>query len=49
MLVVWVLGCGAPWLQVCDIPSLHPAEVGQDKNRVVGRDTGPSVAHASVN
>ena len=43
MLVVWVLGCGAPRLQVCDIPSLHPAEVGQDKNRVVGRDTGIDV------
>ena len=48
MLVVWVPRCGAPKLQVCVIPSLHPAEVGQDKNRVVGRDTGPSVAHASV-
>ena len=43
MLVVWVLGGGAPRLQVCDIPSLHPAEVGQDKNRVVGRDTGIDV------
>ena len=43
MLVVWVLGGRAPRLQVCDIPSLHPAEVGQDKNRVVGRDTGIDV------
>ena len=43
MLVVWVLGGGAPRLQVCDIPSLHPAEVGQDKNRVVGRNTGIDV------
>ena len=34
MLVVWVLGCGAPRLQVCDIPSLNPAEVGKDKNSV---------------
>ena len=32
-----------------DISSLYPAEVGQDKNMVVGRDTRPSVAHASVN
>ena len=43
MLVVWVLGCGAPMLQVFDIPSLHPAKIGQDKNRVVGRDTGIDV------
>ena len=39
MLVVWVLGCGAPGLQVRDIPSLYLAEVGQVKNRVAGRDT----------
>ena len=43
MLVVWMLEGGAPTLQVCDIPSLHLAEVGQDKNRVVGRDTGIDV------
>ena len=43
MLVVWVLGGGAPRLQVYDSPSLHPAEVGHDKNRVVGKDTGIDV------
>ena len=47
MLVVWVLGGSAPRLQVCDIPSLHPAEVGQDKNRVVGGGIGPSDPHTS--
>ena len=34
---------------MCDIPSLHPAEVGQDKKSIVGVDTGPSATHASVN
>ena len=38
-----VVGGRAPRLQMCDIPSLHSAEVGQDKNRVVGRDTGIDV------
>ena len=29
------------------ITPLDPAEVGQDQSRVVGGDTGPSVAYAS--
>ena len=40
MLVIWVTTCGAPRLQVCVLPFLPPAEVGQDKNRVVGEGLG---------
>ena len=38
---------GYPGLQVCEIVPLDPAEVRQDQSRVVGGDTGPSVAYAS--
>ena len=33
---------------MCKIAPLDPAEEGQDQNRVVGGDTGPSVAHTSL-
>ena len=32
--------------QICEI-ALDPAEIGQDKNRVVRGDTGPSIPHTS--
>ena len=33
---------------MCVIVHLEPAEVRQDQSRVVGGDTGPSVAHTSL-
>ena len=33
--------------QICEIAPLDPAEIGQDKNRVVRGDTGPSISHTS--
>ena len=38
---------GSPGLQVCEIALLDPAKKEQDKDRVVGGDTGPSVPHTS--
>ena len=32
---------------MCEIAPLDPAEEGQDKDRVVGGDTRPSVPHTS--
>ena len=32
---------------MCVIVHLEPSEVRQDQSRVVGGDTGPSVAHTS--
>ena len=33
--------------QICEIAPLDPAEIGQDQNRVVRGDTGPSIPHTS--
>ena len=33
--------------QICAIAPLDPAEIGQDQNRVVRVDTGPSIPHTS--
>ena len=30
-----------------EIAPLNPGQVGQDKSRVVGEDTGPSIPHTS--
>ena len=46
-LVVWGLSWAPPGLQVREIALLNPGEVGQDQSRVVGEDTGPSLAHTS--
>ena len=46
-LVVWWLLWAPPGLQVREIVPLNPGEVGQDQSRVVGEDTGPSLAHTS--
>ena len=34
--------------QICEIAPLDPAEIGQDQNRVVGGDTGPSVPQTTI-
>ena len=46
-LVVWGLSWAPPGLQVREILPRNPGEVGQDQSRVVGEDTGPSLAHTS--
>ena len=47
LLVVLGLEWSPPWLQARKIALLDPAEVGQDQNRVLGGDDGPSVPHTS--
>ena len=33
--------------QICEIAPLDPDVIGQNKNRVVRGDTGPSIPHTS--